>query len=177
MRNARPQAALDELGIVAHEDVRHEPELAARGHADEAVGKRERALGREPDRGLLRADRIHLVCDGPARKLVAERERQHLLAVCELVHARLVAVHGRLEQQLDLRRMAVVMPVGQDHRPGLPEALCERNEALGRRHGIEHDSLAHQHVRAHLGMDAVVAGLPVHDPGGDLPHDQPAPWV
>ena len=151
------------------------PSSAARGHADEAVGECERALGREPDRGLLRADRVHLVGDGPARKLVAERERHDALAVRELVHARLVAVHRRVEQQLDLRRVAVVVAVGQDHRARLAEPLRERDEPLGRRHGIEHDALAHEHVRAHLRMDALVAGLPVHDPGGDLPHDQPAP--
>ncbi len=113
--------------------------------------------------------------DRPARKLVAERERHHPLAVRELVHASLVAVDRRVEQQLDLRCVAVVMPVGQDHRARLAEPLRERSEPLGRRHGIEHDALAHQHVRADLGMDAVVARLPVHDPGGDLTHDQPAP--
>ena len=172
------QAGLDALGVVAEQPVGHEAERPVGRHADETVGERERALGGEPDGGLLRRDRTDLLRDRAARQLVAERERGHVLAVRELVQAGLVGVDRDPVARLELCRVPVVVPVRQDHRSRLAEPLGERIEPLVRRSGIQQHPAGDDHVRADMRADPLVVGLPVHDPRGDLTHaTTPPAWA
>ena len=68
-----------------------EARLGAGRHPHQPVGQRQRALGREPDRRLVRADRVELHGHRAAGQRVAEGEALHRLAVGELVQPSPVA--------------------------------------------------------------------------------------
>ena len=90
------------------------------------VRERERPARWDVQRGLVRADRAHLVRDDAAWKLVSEVERLDVSSVVERVQSGTHAAHGDSEALDELPARAVVVPVGQDdvrRRPVLGEPV------------------------------------------------------
>src|SRR5436309_138049 len=116
------------LGIL-HVLLGNEPEL--RAVMDDAICAGERVMVGNMERGLVRADRVDLVRDHVARKLVAEVERLDRTASLQLVQAIADAVHGAPERLAELPGMAVVVPIGEEDMLWGPMLLKPAESGVG----------------------------------------------
>jgi uncharacterized protein with GYD domain len=156
----RLQAGAGLLRVV-HQEVRDKRQPLDAGPADDAVADRERAVPREVERRLVRAQRADLARYDPAGQLVAPRVRLELAAALELVRALL----DDERDEAEIPRVAAVVPAGEDRVLGL-----EPVRPLGRRHRVEHDALLREVVRADVVADRLAQRRPVPDPREDFLH-------
>jgi len=101
----RLQAGAGLLRVV-HQEVRDERQALDAVPADDAVADRERAVPRQIERRLVRAQRADLARDDPAGQLVAPRVRPELAAALELVRALL----DDERDEAEIPRGAAVIP-------------------------------------------------------------------
>ena len=145
---------------------------------DEGVGERQQAAaGGDVQRGVVGADRVHLVRDDPGRDLVADEEPLDVGAVRELVQPRGVAVDAQPNSRIERLAVAQVVAVGEDD--PLRDAGrvgAEPPEPLRRDHRVEKRPGLGEVIGAHVLLDAGVGDRPPEDAGMDL-RGAPAPLL
>jgi hypothetical protein len=154
---------------LVHKPVGDKPESVRGSRLDDAVSARQRAVLRDVESGLVGTDRVDLVYDGAARKLVAEIERLDWPASIELVDAVTDAVHRAPELIAQAPGVAIVVAVReQDVLRGA--VLAKPIETLFGNHRIDQHPFGLEIMRTDLRTDVVVARGPVPQALRNLAH-------